>query len=215
VFRKLRYFVPVLFAVTGLAAAPAGASISVPPPMGTISCAITGLASMSPLLPSAANADGSLKPIKFGLKGELSACDSSGVTGGKAPITSGKIQMSGKIDEGASCSDLTFGPPDFTFNPNKLQLKWYGTTADGRKTKVASDKTDILFGDIIPKGWEYFSDPFDFSTHDDIGPFANESAVIDVILDNLGDAGACALGGNDLGLVKFSAAGGSRITVAP
>ncbi|HTL84686.1 MAG TPA: hypothetical protein VL856_05855 [Acidimicrobiia bacterium] len=213
--RKLSLLVPLVLAATGLAAAPAGAGTSVPPPMGTVSCAITGQATMSPPLPSAANEDGSLKPIKFKLKGDLSACDSSGVTGGKAPITSGKIQMSGKIDEGASCSDLTFGPPDFTFNPNKLQLKWYGTTADGRKTKVASDKSDIFFGDIIPKGWEYTSDTFDFSSHDDIGPFADETAVIDVILDNLGDAGACALGGNDLGIVKFSAGGGSRISVSP
>jgi hypothetical protein len=213
--RKLSLFVPLLLAAIGLSAAPASAGTTVPPPMGTITCAITGQATMSPPLPSSANDEGSLKPIKFKLKGELTDCDNSGVTGGKAPITSGKIQMSGKIDEGASCSDLTFSAPDFTFNPNKLQLKWYGTTATGRKTKVASDKTDIFFADLIPKGWEYTSDSFDFSNHDDIGPFSDESAVIDVILDNLGDAGACVLGGSDLGVAKFSAVGGSKITVSP
>ena len=47
------------------------------------------------------------------------------------------------------------------------------------------------------------------------GPFVAETTVIDLMLDNLGDAGACFLGGKDLPGVNFSAATGSTLSIAP
>jgi len=179
------------------------------PPAGTVRCGLTGSATFSPALPSASNPDGSAKPIKFKLKADIGPCDNGSVTG--PHVTDGTLAFKSTLDEGSGCQDLIdFGAPDVTSNTNRLQIKWTATAPSGKRSTVGKSKTDMFDAEQINKVWELTSDSFG-----DADAFGGESATIDLILDNLGQVGACAFGGPDLASVTFSAAGGANIVVAP
>jgi len=210
----LRWFgaVGAVVALTiGIGVAPAGAArVVVPPPSGTLTCAVTGNGSFTPADPSASDADGSAVPIKFKLAATFSGCVATGVVGGKAPINGGSLTFSSVIPPGASCADFLFGTPDF-FTNNKLAVKF--TSVNGtRHTIVGQNHTDIANGFQINKGWELDSDDF-VLPHGAFG--VQESATIDPMFTNLSEYGSCAFGGPAITGVAFSAASGSTITVAP
>jgi hypothetical protein len=177
---------------------------------------MTGSGTFKAPLPSASNEDGSLKKIKFKLIATLSACNAQGVTGGKLPITGGKVQVEATLDPGSSCSGIVDFGPDLTTNVAKVTANLTGTSASGGHARVASlhVKSDSFFNDVIPKGWTIETDSFrDVSARD---PFPGQSAVPSLVFDqaNLGSIGACALGGDDLATVNFGPAAGSKIEIS-
>jgi hypothetical protein len=89
------------------------------------------------------------------------------------------MTVSGILEPGASCSDISDGtPPDFTFDNNKMQVTWKGLDGNSHPT-VGKSKTDVFStGNFLFGGWEYDSDSFG-----DNDAFAGESAVIDLGLD--------------------------------
>ncbi len=202
---------------TALAASPAFAARTPAAPIaGTLSCGITGTMSFNKPIPNA-NLNPATRTTNVKLTAVIGPCVNKGVTGGAAAITGGTLTMQGKLDVGASCGDLAFGPPDVTFLPNKMQAKWTTTTSLGKHPTVGKSKTDIVNTNTTFGDWEYDSDTF-------VAPdaFANESSVIDLQIDNAADVRECALGGNgpdgnpvNLAAVQFTAAHGSMLTVSP
>jgi hypothetical protein len=185
------------------------------PIVGSLSCGLTGTMTFNKAIPNA-NLDGSVRAINVKLSAAIGSCSNHGVTGGAAPITGGTLVVQGKLDAGASCGDLAFGPPDITFESNKMQAKWTSTTLTGKHPTVGKSKTDIYNTNTTFGDWEYDSDNFGGTD-----AFANESAVIDLQIDNAAAVKACALGENgpdghpvNLASVQFTAAHGSTIVVS-
>jgi hypothetical protein len=196
----------------------APAATTIAPPTGIIRCGLTGKLSFKPALPNA-NLDTTPRTTRVKLQATLGPCDASQVVGGAAPITGGTLALSGTLDTDASCFDLAFGdPPDPTWFPSKVSVKWTATRADGRQQTVGRGRSDILgTGDTLFGGWEYLADPF----RDD-DAFAAESATIDLGIANLLDVNGCVRGWTNvdgkpvnLTAVQFTATQGSSITVAP
>jgi hypothetical protein len=207
-------------AVVVLVAAPADAARAIVAPVaGDVACGLSGTMTFNKPLPNA-SLDGVARTIHVKVTAKISDCVNTAVTGGKAPITGGKLTITGILEEGASCADLTgAAPPDFTFDPNKLDVKWSGTSANGGHPTVGHGKTDVFStGDTLLGGWEYLTDSFG-----DKDAFAGESATIDLLLDSSKDVNACSRGLNDpatgspvnLKSVSFSAQNGSMIEVTP
>ena len=196
----------------GIGAAPAGAArVIVPPPSGTLTCALTGSGTFTPAYPSASSDTGSTVPIKFKLAATFSGCVTTGVQGGKAPINGGSLAFQSLIPTGASCADFLLGTPDFFSNPNKLTVKF--TSVNGtRHTLVGSNHTDVAAGFQVNKGWELDTDDF-VMPHGAFG--VAESATIDLLFTNLNEIGGCAFGGAVITSVGFSAASGATIVIAP
>jgi hypothetical protein len=217
--RGVKTVLGILFVAGLVAAVPAAAGAapggSAPAASGTLTCALSGGGQFSPALPSASNENGSAGKIKFKLKADLASCDSTGVSGGKMPITGGSVQFQATLDPGSGCLDIIdFGSPDFTSNVAKMTVKLTGTAPNGKHPKVANltVKSDGFSNDSIPKGWEIDSDSFPSARAS--AAFPDESAVLDLILDtpSLQHAGACALGGDDLTSVAFGP--GSTFTLS-
>ncbi len=146
--RGVRAILGVTFAAVAVTAVPAGAAPSggTAPPEGTLTCALDGKGTFKPPLLTASNEDGAIRKGKFKFKGTLTNCDSSGVTGGKAPITDGTVDFQAVLPEESGCNDLLFfGAPDFTSEEKtKLTINLKGTAANGKHTKVASLKTTVF-----------------------------------------------------------------------
>jgi hypothetical protein len=199
--------------------APAGAATTVTPVTGEITCKMDGIFKFSPLLPDG-NSDGARGRTRVKITAKMHDCDDSQVSGGKTAITGGTVSANGFLDEGASCYDLAFGdPPDFTFNLNKLDLKWTGTGANGRGSPtVAHSKTFVSStGDFLFGAWQYWSDAFR-----DNDAFAGQWATLTMGIENIAAINDCALGvpgakgkPTRLSAVTFSAARGSKVVVNP
>src|SRR4051794_20998704 len=146
--RGVRSVLGVVFVAMVTSAVPAGAAPGGggEPPSGTLTCALDGVGTFTPPLLTASNEDGALRRGKFKFKGTLSNCDNSDVSGGKVPITGGKLDFQAVLPEASGCNDLLFfGAPDFTSEEKtKLTIKLTGTTASGKTTKVASLKTTVF-----------------------------------------------------------------------
>jgi hypothetical protein len=213
--RRIVVLVAVVAVAFAGSATAAPAAVVIPPPEGTLSCGLSGTGKFAPAYPSASDDDGSNRTIRFKLKGVLGPCDNRGVTGGKYPITNGKLDFSARLPVGSGCNDLLwFGVPDFTSEERtKLSMTFNGTTDAGKRPKVAKAKTTVFDGSQISQGWQLTSDWFPAERETD--PFQDHTATISLIVDNLGELGACAFGGPDLALVTFSAAGGAKVEVAP
>ena len=182
----------------------------VPPAAGTITCGLTGSGTFKPFYPSASSATGSTVPIKFKLTATIGPCTTVDVTGGKATITGGTVLFQSVIPEGASCADFLGGTPDFFSNVNKLTVR-FTSVVGTRHSIVGTNHTDVSGGFQINQGWELDSDPFVLP----LGPFADESATMNLLFTNLGQVGACAFGGPGITGVAFSSASGSTISIAP
>ncbi len=188
------------------------------PAAGNISCALSGKMTFAKPMPNELSDSGALRNIHIKIAATMSNCASSGVTGGKAPIVGGSMAVTGILESGSSCNDISDGSaPDFTFDTNKLQLTWKGFDGKSHPT-VGRSKTDVFStGNFFFGGWEYDSDSFG-----DNDAFANESAVIDLGLDAKSQmlVNECINGLNDasgvpatLGEVNFGSTS-SRITVS-
>lgn len=173
---------------------------------------------MSQPLPNATSENGAPRPIKVKITAKLSACAKSGVAGNEAAVTGGSLTATGVLDAGSSCADIADATaPDFTFEPNNLDVTWTSTSAAGRKRPVVGKSKTTIFstGETIFGGWEYWSDTFG-----DQDAFAGGSATLDLMVEDAYTVFACtrglagATGPVNLGVVKFSAARGSRISVS-
>jgi hypothetical protein len=202
-----------------LTAQPLSATTAVPLPAGNVSCALTGTMKFSKNYPNA-NTDTSnaTRNIHIKIAATLTNCATAGVTGGKAPIIGGTMTVTGILEPGSSCSDISDGSaPDFTFDNNKMQVTWKGVDGKSHPT-VGKSKTDVFStGNFLFGGWEYDSDSFG-----DNDSFAGESAVIDLGLDPASQAmvNECINGVStssgpfNLTQVNFGGAS-SKITVSP
>jgi hypothetical protein len=208
--RRVFLFTAVLVLVAGVPApagaranARTGAAVAL---TGEVTCGLNGMLTMNPPLPNTALA-GSPKPTKVEITANLGPCSRAGVTGGTLTVT-------GSLGAGASCYDLAGGyAPDFTFEPNKLEVKWLGTAAGKKNATLGKSKTSVFStGDSIFAGFEYWTDTFG-----DADAFAGASATVDLLVENTFDVFACTTGraGKNLGSVSFSAARGSQISVYP
>src|SRR4051794_40161560 len=125
--RVLSFAAAVVMTASALGLAAGGvAQATTPAAAGDINCRVRGDITFTPALPSASNVDGLPSNGRFkGLLG-IQDCNTSGVTGGKAPITTGTIQVSGKIPAGEGCWELP-GPPDMTSFKTNMVVRWQGT----------------------------------------------------------------------------------------
>ncbi len=179
---------------------------------------MTGSVKFSPDYPSAANPNGSAGNIRVKIKATLVNCKGAGAA---AAVTGGSLQFSTSLDAGAGCADLLLGSPGF-YNPGKFQVRWTGGDPLGSKhPTIGISKNDATVGldsdQAINGGWE-LDTTFIPGT-----AFANQSAALDIVIDNIGVVGACAFGSKDPATgqfvnvteVDFSAKGGSTLTVTP
>jgi hypothetical protein len=169
-------------------------------------------------LPNASSEDGAPKPIAVKVTANLRGCEKEGVVGNERTITGGSLTATGVLDAGSSCADIADATaPDFTFEKNSLDVTWTSTSAGGRKHPVVGKSKTSIFstGETIFGGWEYWSDSFG-----DQDAFAGGSATIDLMVEDAYAVFACtrglagANGPVHLGVVKFSAARGSRLSVS-
>jgi uncharacterized protein YcnI len=218
-FRRIAFAASCAVLVAALPALPAHAGTTVPPPAGEMTCGLDGTFTMKQPLPNANSETGATKRIRVKITAKISACNNAGVTGGKMPITTGTLKASGYLDEGASCADISDGSaPDFTFDDTKLDIKWTGTSATGRGHPTVGRSRTAVFstGDALFGGWEYWSDTFGEND-----AFANQSATLDLLIENSFTVFACTRSMSDekgpvtLGAVAFSSAKGSQIIVGP
>lgn len=158
------------FASLGIGAA----NGAVPPPTGKIHCTLSGTATLTPALTSTP----STKAIKLKATGTLSACDNSGVTGGKAPITAGTIKVSGSIPVGQTCLGLLTP----VLGPTKTQVKWQGLNPAGKPMTVAVDKTTVasITLSFTPIGFKLVSAPI---TKGAFSSAPNNTITSNVVLD--------------------------------
>lgn len=75
-------------------------------PTGSLTCNVSGSASLTPGVPMS----GQPATVKWTMEKihqvPLDTCNSAGVTGGKAPITGGVLQVNARLNPGASCDAL-------------------------------------------------------------------------------------------------------------
>ena len=221
-FRKLGAMTGAAALMLALSAQPLAATTAAPLPAGSLTCALQGTMKFSKFYPNANSADGALKNIHIKIAATMTNCappkGAPPVTGGKAPIIGGTMTVTGILEIGSSCSDISDGSaPDFTFDNNKMQVTWKGVDGKSHPT-VGKSKTDVFStGNFLFGGWEYDSDSFG-----DNDSFAGESAVIDLGLDPASQAmvNECINGVStssgpfNLTQVNFGGAS-SKITVSP
>lgn len=142
----------VVFCVAGFSvvfAAAIGGSAGIaqaapaPPPSGSITCGFASAATVSPGLLGTAylptkNGVPQNKAAKISTLGTASACNTAGVTGGKAQITGGSFKGSGK-GTGRTCDAAANGGGSTVL---KTSIKWTGAGA----VNVASTKANLTIG---------------------------------------------------------------------
>ena len=227
-FRKVSALCAGAIAVATLAASPAGAGTASVPVTGSMLCDIAGTITISKPLPNANDPNGgSLKNLHYKLAAKMTNCGAVDLktpppSGGKAPITSGTLSVTGILEAGASCNDISFDtPPDISGDPNKFDAKWTGTNGSSHPTVGHSRTNDTEIGNnTLFGGWEYSSGPVR-----DNDAFAGETATLDLYLANTKAVSDCINGFStpsgqliNLSTVSFggpSALSRSTITIAP
>jgi hypothetical protein len=162
--------------VVALLFIPATASATdVLPPSGTISCTVNGAFSIHPPLSNTP----SVKAIKIKGIGESTACDISGVSGGKLPIARVGIKSSATLPVGSTCTSLVDSP---SFLTSKLQYKWQGLNPTGRPRTVGVNNTHIAsltFTSVDPASYDVTSEVLTQSRQ----PFIGSTVTLHVALD--------------------------------
>jgi len=182
------------------------ATASTAPASGAITCGASGSAVIKPGIPTASAAPATKKLKLQAKNATISACNSTGVTGGKEAITGGVATLKGTIPPGATCSTLLSAPPSLT-SP-ALTVKFTG--ADGKAVAKITLKSLALaqsglgfsITGVVPVNPKK--------------PFSGETVTVQANVDNTTDALNCITGvtGADLTHIDFSAAGGSTISIA-
>jgi hypothetical protein len=132
--RKVTVIAVVAVLVVGIAATQAQAAY--PKLTGTITCdAFVGSLTLKPPL----SFTESTKPIKIKGTAEATNCDSSGVSGGKAPVTGAKVKTLATLPKGTSCGNILSTP----FTKSVLDVAWRGTNASDRGFTVGKNHTTV------------------------------------------------------------------------
>jgi hypothetical protein len=82
------------------------AGATVVPATGTVTCGVTGSASLTPGIPMSGQTPTAKWTMEKIHQAPLGTCDASGVTGGKSVITGGVVQINARLNAGASCDTL-------------------------------------------------------------------------------------------------------------
>ncbi len=121
---------------------PRSAAAHAPGPTGTISCSVVATANPTrergfhfrPFVGSVPT-----PVVRVRATNTDSACDASGVTGGKAPIIGVALTFSGKLSN-ETCAVLTSSPQ---FENGRVKLKWQSLTPAGHRKTVAVSNADL------------------------------------------------------------------------
>ncbi len=135
-------------------------------------------------------------PRNVGLKATngASACDDSGVTGAKGPITTVEFKLTARLSDG-TCAGLT-GTPQLT--NAKITVRWQGTNPTGRPKTVATSKARIASA-----SYDSGTDVFTLVTEPIYrGAFAGQTATLRLGFDSYVDGleAGCGTEGGFLGV---------------
>jgi len=203
-FRKLALLTTGALALSSLAIiAPAGAAT--PPADGTLDCNLDGDAYLKPTLPSA-EADASPKAGKIQVKkASVSACTGA-VTGGKAEITGGVLDMKSSTSGGGSCTSLAshsdlFENPPVPVDPNApllvkpvVKVKLTGLNSQGKTMTVA---TLTLIDVVAEQGATGFTVTGQVKGTVGKNAFAGRTVTANISLSNLIDLLNCVAGSDN------------------
>jgi hypothetical protein len=165
----------------------AAAFAAAPQPSGTIDCRVTmsrpeyALNFKSPYLRTDPAPHGI--PVKTDMDGP---CDSTGVVGGKAPITNVAVKLVGRFADGTTCDTLTSTPE---LEKIAFKIKWQGLNPAGNLRTVA--KSLVRAATVA---WDDASEALVFTTEPLNGGFGGSSATITLTLDPgsvVGNGGPC------------------------
>jgi hypothetical protein len=140
-----------------------------------------------------------VKPVKIKGIGESTACDNSGVSGGKLPITRVGIKSSATLAAGSTCNRLVDAP---SFLTSKLQYKWQGLNPTGRARTVGVNNTHIgslTFTSVDPASYDVTSEVLTRSRQ----PFFNSTVTLHVALDGEYSDVAAECGGAGVSSLTF------------
>ena len=167
-------------AALALGAAPANTATV--PPSGTLTCTLSGSATLKPGLPlnSPGTATKAVK-TKIAFTGVLSNCNNAGQIGGKLPIDGGTVKAKGTsvVNAGEalpSCIGLSTPPTTPTAIKTSITFTAIGPT---KPSKVAKAKADLTLG--TPS----VGTPISFTVSGPIakGGFVGETADTTAVLD--------------------------------
>lgn len=174
----MRRTLVVPFLVSALVVATTAVAWAAAPPTGTISCTLaanetTGL-QFSPPITFAPSS------IRLILKDKTitGACDDTGVTGGRWPITTVRAQLLAKLAAGTRCVDVVTSPE---FGTIKLKLRWTGVDDLGRSRTVATSTAHLVAG-----SWHEADGALVFTATIFRGAFTGSSVTARFTLDNPG-----------------------------
>jgi hypothetical protein len=191
-----RFIAALVAVLVALFFVPAVASATdVPPPSGTISCTVNGTFTIKPPLTNTP----STKAVEIKGAAASTACDNSGVSGGKAPIASVAIKSSAALPVGTTCTTLVSSP---SFVKSKLQYKWQSFNPTGRPRTVGVDNTRIAsltFTNIDPASYDVTSQMLTQTRQ----PFFNSTVTLHVALDGEYSDVAADCGGEGVSTLTF------------
>ncbi len=144
-----RFVLALAAAFAGLVIPVAGATAA-PLPSGTISCQVFPEADTYLRIKPFINADPSPNRLRVQTT-MVGTCDNSGVSGGKAPITTVEASLIGRLVRGTNCTSL-LNPPQF--ERLKLKIKWRTIDGNGRSKPVATSTAyfvDATWDDVAKK----------------------------------------------------------------
>jgi len=110
-------------------------------PSGTLACGgVEGQLVFPNGLPTV-NHSGPPRASKIKLKRAITnGCDTSGVTGGRFPITAAHVSLDGRTEDGETCGDF-LGTLDL--QKSKVTVKWRGFNNYARPLTIATSKATI------------------------------------------------------------------------
>lgn len=203
-------------AFSGLAPASA---VAPPPPSGTLSCTLSGTATLKPGLPlSSPGLATKVVKTKISFTGTLSACNNAGQIGGKAPITGGSVKAKGTAvtaigDPLPSC--LGLATPPVTPTVLKVSTKFTGDPVPP-KTKpvtVSSSSGPQTLGTATVGPVISFPTSGVIAKGGFLGETATTTATLDLDLGGL--VAACSAPGGLTTLAFTGVKGPSTVAIAP
>ncbi len=176
----------------------AAAAAALPPPSGALICGTSGTLKFTgpiPLTPGTKTSRVSASTVS-------GACDASGVRGGRAPIASVKVALSGTVPAEANCAAIAQAPA--VVSRPKATI----TLLDANARRVASVKPTALVFRVLAG-----TNQVTVTGNLPVGStraFGGGTFSFDVTATN-GDLAGCAAGTNALSTITFSGASNVRI----
>lgn len=201
-------------AALALGAAPTGAATL--PPTGTLTCTLSGSATLKPGLPlnSPGTATKAVK-TKIAFTGTLSGCNNAGQVGGKLPIDGGTVKAKGTsvVNAGEalpSCIGLSTPPTTPTAIKTSITFTAIGPT---KPTKVSKATAALTLGTPSVGMPISFTVSGPISKGGFLGETADTTAVLD--LDQIGLIVACTATGGLTTLSFTGVHGPSTLAIHP